>query len=88
MATYAVTEQARGDCGGKALRAFLVTSDGATTTVLASELDLHYIDTALVTGVSMSDDAVPTLCIGAGTYILFGGLFADGDQANLWVWGY
>jgi len=85
---YTVVEQARGDCGGKALRSFLITADGATTTIEASELDLHYIDSALITGISMSVNTQPTLCVGAGTYILLSDEVKDGDQVNLWVWGY
>lgn len=85
---YAVAEQARGDCGGKAFRSYLITCDGGTTTVEASELGLHYIDSCQIAGVSMSVNAQPTLCIGAGTYILLSDVTKDNDQVNLWVWGY
>ena len=69
-------------------RAFLVTLDGSITTIDASSLDMHYIDSALITGVSIASDIAPTLCTGAGTSIVLGKTHANGDQINLWVWGY
>lgn len=83
-----VVEQARGDCGGKALRSYLVTADGSNLTIDASALDLHYIDSAQVAGVSMSGNVAPTLCVGAGTYLLLSDTCVTGDTINLWAWGY
>jgi len=88
MGSLVIAEQARGDCGGKAFRAYLVTCDGSNATVDASDLGLHYIDSAQVAGVSMSGDIGPYLCTGAGTSIVLGNVFKSGDTINLWVWGY
>ena len=88
MGSLVIVEQARGDCGGKFFGAFLVTCDGSNATVDASDLGLHYIDSAQVAGVSMSGNIGPYLCTGAGESLVLGNNFAAGDTINLWVWGY
>lgn len=84
----AFTEQARGDVGGKEFRAYLVTLDGSVTAITAAELDLHYIDSAMVASVSVASNIAAYLCTGAGTSIELGTTHANGDTVNLWVWGY
>jgi len=86
--TLAFTQQGRGSQGGKALRAYSVLLDGSTTEITATNLDLHYIDSALVTGVSIASDISPLLCTAAGTSIVLGKAHANGDLLNLWVWGF
>lgn len=86
--TLAFTQQARGSMGEKAFRSYSVTLDGSITTIEASSLDLHYIDTALVTGVSMSGDIGPVLSTAAGPFIVLGTTYVTGDVINLWVWGF
>jgi len=88
MGSLTVAEQARGAVGGKIMKSFLVTMDGSNTTVDASDLDMHYIDSAQVAGVSMSGNVGAYLCTGAGTSIVIGDAFVAGDTINLWVWGY
>jgi len=86
--TLAFSEQRRGGLGKKMLKAFLVTLDGATTAITAAELDLHYIDSAMITSVSVASNIAAYLCTGAGSSIELGTTHANGDQINLWVWGY
>ena len=44
------TQRLRADIGGRAFRAYEVTSDGSTVSIDASDLDLNIIDSAMVAG--------------------------------------
>jgi len=46
--TLAFTEQGRADIGGREFRCYQVTCDGSTKTIEASDLDMHYIESAMV----------------------------------------
>jgi len=85
-----VAEQARGDCGGKIQRAFLLTADGTATTVDATTLDMHYIDSAVVSGTSIASAVTGGvgLATGAGKYIVLNSALNAADTLNLWVWGH
>ena len=82
----AFSEQGRGV--DKVHKRFLITLDGSTTAITAAELDMHYIDSALVTSVSVASNIAAYLCTGAGTSIELGTTHANGDTINLWVWGF
>ena len=86
--TLAFTQQARGSMGNKVLKAYDVTLDGTNTTINASDLDMHYIDSALVTSVSVASNIAAYLCTGAGASIILGTTHTDTDKINLWVWGF
>lgn len=42
------TEQGRADIGGREFRCYQVTSDGSTKTIEASDVDMHYFESAMV----------------------------------------
>jgi len=86
--TLAFTEQARGSMGEKSFRASLVTLDGSTTDINASDLDLHYIISAMVTAVSVASNIASYLETTAGATISLGTTHAADDTINLWVWGF
>ena len=86
--TLAFSEQARGSLGDKSLKAFSVTLDGSTTDINASDLDLHYIISAMVTAVSVASNIACYLDTTAGATITLGTTHAADDTINLWVWGF
>ena len=83
-----ITEQARGDLGGKRFIAFKVTTNNSDKTITVGSLGLHRIESAMITGVSMSGAAAPVLSIGSGTTLELGGAYGAADDINLWVWGW
>ena len=82
-----ITEQARGGVGSKVFKAFVVTLNGTDTSITADSLDMHYIDSAQITAVSIASGIAPYLTVGCGPLIQLGKTHANGDQINLWVWG-
>lgn len=82
------TQQARGNVGNKLFKAYSVLLDGSVTAITAANLDMHYIDTAVLTGVSIASNIAPYLCTTAGQSIDLGTTHANGDLLNLWVWGF
>ena len=42
------SEKGRGDIGGRDFRCYQVTADGTTVTINASDIDMHYIETAMI----------------------------------------
>jgi len=86
--TLAFTQQIRASVGRKRFAAFSVTLDGATTAITANNLNMNYIESALVTAVSVASNIASYLCTTAGTSLTLGTTHASGDLLNLWVWGY
>jgi len=86
--TLAFSEQNRGSVGKKTMRAYSVTLDGSTSEITAANIGLHYIDSAMITGVSIASNIAPLLCTFAGTSLVLEKTHANGDLLNLWVWGF
>ena len=71
--------------GGKAFRAYAITHDGSETSIDASDLDLTYIDTAMVAGGTTTD--YPALTTRSGSSIAMDALSASAITV-LWAIGY
>jgi len=68
-----ITEQFRGQVGGRICRGFQVTCDGSTGTITAANLDMNYIE-SVVAGSKAN-------LTGTVTWELTGAAVADGAQA-------
>lgn len=69
------SEKLRSTLGGKEFRAYEVTCDGSTLSIKATDLELHYIESAMIMGAA---DLVGTVSISTDTV-------ADGAGSTLTV---
>jgi len=84
-------EKIRGTMMGKAFRIAEVTHDGSVTTVEATDLDLNYIDYAIVNGITaLSSVADYDYLSGAvsGTYVTLGSALSASSKFVIRAWGW
>ena len=79
------TQRARLLVGNKDFRAYDVTHDGSETSIDASDLDLNYIETAMVAGGTTTD--YPDLTTTYGSSIAMTAL-SSGAVTVLWAIGF
>lgn len=85
-------EKLRGTQMGKAFRIYEVTHDGSATTIDASNLDLNYIDYAIVNGLtalsSIADYDYLSGTTGASPYVLLANALSSGSICVVQAWGW
>lgn len=83
-------EKVRGTMIGKAFRVYEVTGDGSTTTVDASDLDLSYIDYAIVNGISVLSGVADYayLSTTSGTFVVLGNATSTPCDFAIQAWGW
>ena len=79
------TQRARFNMGPKAFRAYDVTHDGSETSIDASNLDMHYIESAMVCGGTTADYADLTTTYGASIAVT---ALSSGAVSVIWAFGY
>ena len=79
------TQRARTSLGGKAFRAYDITHDGSETSIDASDLDMNYIESAVVSGGTTTD--YPDLTTTYGASIAMTALSASA-VTTIWAIGY
>ena len=85
------SEKLRGTTMGKAFRIFEVTHDGSVTTVEATDLDMNYIDYAIVNGMTaLSSVADYDYLSGtvSGTYVTLAGALSSSSKFVIRAWGW
>lgn len=85
-------EKLRGTTMGKAFRIYEVTHDGSATTIDASNLDLNYIDYAVVNGLTalsaVADYDYLSGVTGGNTYVTFANALSASSIAVVQAWGW
>jgi hypothetical protein len=88
----AFVEKLRGTTMGKAFRIYEVTHDGSATTIDASNLDLNYIDYAIVNGLtalsSVADYDYLSGTTGGSPYVTFGSALSASTVCVVQAWGW
>lgn len=84
-------EKVRGTTMGKAFRVAEVTHDGSITTIEATDLDLNYIDYAIVNGIfalsAMSDYDYLSGAT-SGTYVTLANALTSTTKCVIRAWGW
>ncbi len=88
----AFVEKIRGTTMGKAFRIYEVTHDGSATTIDASNLDLNYIDYAIVNGLvalsAVADYDYLSGTTGGAPYVTFANALSSGAVCVVQAWGW
>ena len=88
----AFVEKVRGTTMGKAFRIYEVTHDGSATTIDASNLDLNYIDYAIVNGLtalsSIADYDYLSGVTGGAQYVTFANALSSATVCVVQAWGW
>lgn len=85
-------EKLRGTTMGKAFRLYEVTHDGSATTIDAANLDLNYIDYAIVNGMTalsaVADYDYLSGVTGASPFVTFANALSSGSICAVQAWGW
>jgi hypothetical protein len=88
----AFVEKLRGTQMGKAFRIYEVTHDGSATTIDASNLDLNYIDYAIVNGLTalsaVADYDYLSGTTGGAPYVTFANALSSSSVCVVQAWGW
>ncbi len=86
------SEKLRGTQMGKAFRIYEVTHDGSVTTIDASDLDLNYIDYAIVNGLTalsaIADYDYLSGVTGSAKYVTFANALSAASVCVVQAWGW
>ena len=84
------SEKVRGTMMGKAFRVYEVTGDGSATTVKATDLDMSYIDYAIVNGISVLSGVADYAYLStfSGTFVVLGAATSTPCNFAIQAWGW